>query len=123
MQIILAAALAILLLAGAGCGEDDEAPPETEVVPAAGPLTPPAGTPGVPAGSSYDLNGNEYLKLDPKQAEAVARDFVGDRPEDCEGADPGQVAAYATVSVGTDFPLTEPIVEVLTEGCAADLQS
>jgi len=123
MRLLVAAATAlVLLLAVAGCGDDDESP-DTQVLPAAGPLTPPSGTPGVPAGSRYDLNGNEYLKLDPKQAEAVARDFVGDRPEDCEGADPGQVAAYATVSVGTDFPLTEPIVEVLTEGCAADLQS
>jgi hypothetical protein len=119
----LAAALAALVLA-AGCGDsDDDYAPSAEPVPAAGELTPPSGTPGVPAGAKYDIANTAYLKLDAKGTVNVTSAFIKDHPKECKGADPGRVAAYAFTAIGTDFPLTAPLADVLTEGCAADLQS
>jgi hypothetical protein len=118
-----AAALAALVLA-AGCGGDDEgSAPPAEPVPAAGELTPAGGTPGVPRGAEYDLRSTAYLELSAKGTVRVASDYIDDNPEDCKGADPGRVAAYTYTAIGTDFPLTAPVAEVLKEGCAADLQS
>ena len=123
MRYSLATALAALVLA-AGCGGDDEGyAPSAEPVPAAGDLTPAAGTPGVPPGAKYDLKSTAYLKLDAKGTVKVATAFIKDHPKDCKGADPGRVAAYVYTAIGTDFPLTAPVADVLTEGCAADLQS
>lgn len=118
MRLLLAATLTIALLALAGCGGDEEST-TLDVVPAAGSETPPSD----PSGASYDINGNEYLKLSAKRARAVASDYVEDNPEECSGADPARVYAFAFSSIGIDYPLTEPIGELLAEGCAADLQS
>lgn len=112
-----------MALIAAGCGGDDDSVESAQVVPAAGELTPPARPENVPAGATYDLVGNEYQRLNPEDATTAAADYVEDNPGECEGADPERVAAYATTSVGTDYPLTEPIAELLAEGCAADLQS
>ncbi len=121
MRTVLSAALAMtLLLAGCGGGDGDLG---VTALPAAGELTPSANTPGVPTGATYDLDGNGYLALNAKQTVTAAKDFVKDHPKDCEGADPGRVAAYAYTAIGTDFPLTSPAADALSEGCAADLQS
>ena len=123
MRGALATGLAAVALIAAGCGGDDDSAESAQVVPAAGELTPPARPANVPAGASYDLVGNQFQKLSTADATAAAADYVDDNPSECEGADPERVAAYATTSVGTDYPLTEPIAELLAEGCAADLQS
>ena len=123
MRYPLATALAALVLA-AGCGgEDDGYTPGAEPVPAAGDLTPASGTPGVPPGAKYDMRSPAFQKLDAKGTVNVASAFIKDHPNDCKGADPGRVAAYTYTAIGTDFPLTAPLADVLTEGCAADLQS
>ena len=123
MRGALAISFVAIAMIAAGCGGDDDSVESARVVPAAGELTPPARPAGVPAGATYDLLGNEYLKLSTEKATKAATDFVDDNPDECEGADPKRVAAYSTTSVGIDYPLTEPIAELLAEGCAADLQS
>jgi hypothetical protein len=45
-----------------GC-DDDDARGAPRGVPAAGENTPPAGTPGVPDGASYDLDGAQWQRL------------------------------------------------------------
>lgn len=119
--VLTAAVVAALLLAG--CGGSDDPDLGVQPLPAAGELTPSANTPGVPTGATYDLDGNGYLALNAKQTVTAASDFVKDHPNACKGADPGRVAAYAYTSIGTDFPLTSPAADALTEGCAASLQS
>lgn len=121
VTIALAVAFAV-----AGCGgEEDKG--ATQFVPAAGENTPPDTTPGVKPGSSYDLNGNEWLKLGDNERFTAAQDYVADHPEECTtgagtaAADP--VRNWADASIGTDFPLNEPIAELLAEGYAAALQS
>lgn len=124
-SIATAAATLLILLPLAGCGGDDE-PTGPKVVPAAGADTP-METPGVPAGASYDVNGNEWLELGDADRLAAAGDFVADNPAACKGAegeaDPAPVADYADATLGTDYPLTSPVAELLAEGCAAALQS
>jgi hypothetical protein len=120
-RALLATAAACLGLLAGGCG--DEPADQSGAVPAAGELTPSGRTPGVPSGASYDVNGNEWLKLDAGERQAAASDFVADNPEDCKRADAGQVSDYADLVVGTDFPLTEPIAEALGEGCDVTLKS
>ena len=124
MRTVLAVGLAALALTPlvAGCGNDDSSA-DTQSLPAAGDLTPSGNTPGVPTGASYDLTSSAYLELDAKATVTVASAFIEDHPKDCEGAEAGRVAAYTFVAIGTDFPLTAPVADVLTEGCAADLQS
>jgi hypothetical protein len=119
--VLIATVTATLLFAGCGGDSDDDL--GVKPLPAAGSLTPAANTPGVPTGATYDLDGNGYLALTARETVIAAKDFVKDHPKDCEGADPGRVAAYAYTSIGTDFPLTSPAADALTEGCAADLQS
>jgi hypothetical protein len=114
--------IALVLVAGCG-GDDDESSAGAQPVPAAGELTPGTDTPGVPTGASYDMVAADYTELSAKATVRVADDFIDDHPKDCEGAEAGRVAAYAFVAIGTDFPLTAPVADVLTEGCAADLQS
>jgi hypothetical protein len=118
----LAAALVALAFA-AGCGGDDDSSSGVQPLPAAGELTPGSNTPGVPTGASYDISSTAYMKLSAKGTVRAASDYVDDHPKDCEGADPGRVAAYAFTAIGTDFPLTAPVADALNEGCAADLQS
>jgi len=122
---VLATAIVTLLVAApiSGCGEDDDSSAGAQPVPAGGALTPEGNTPGVPTGASYDLPSTAYLELSAKGTVKVATDFIDDHPKDCEGAEPGRVAAYTFTAIGTDFPLTAPVADVLTEGCAADLQS
>lgn len=115
----IAAALA-LLAAGAiaACGEDSGERP-----PAAGPYTPGSGTPGVPAGAPYDVDGRQWLDLGQRARFEATEAFIEDNPERCDGADVGAVAFYATNSFGTDFPLDVPAADALAEGCDASLQS
>ena len=125
--IATAGAAALLALVPiAGCGGDDEST-GPKVVPAAGADTP-METPGVPSGASYDVDGNEWLELGDEKRLAAAGDFVADNPDDCRNpddrdADPAVVRDYADASLGTDYPLTAPVSELLAEGCAAALQS
>ena len=113
------ALLAAALLAASGCGGDDDEESPVQPIPAAGENTPPSD----PSGASYEITGNEYLKLSAARAVVVASDYVADNRDICKGADPTRVADYASATVGNDFPLTEPIGELLAEGCAAELQS
>ena len=127
MRVALLVTIAALALLVAGCG-DDEDMGATGFVPAAGADTPSGATPGVPEGATYDVTGNEWLDLDDGDRLTAAADYVDDHPEECEAGE-GQVAAdekvrdWADVSLGTDFPLNEPVAELLAEGCAAALQS
>ena len=119
-----AALLALLPIAGCGGGDESTGP---KVVPAAGADTP-METPGVPSGASYDVTGNEWLELGDEKRLAAAGDFVADNRGECSNednreADPGVVRDYADASLGTDYPLTSPVSELLAEGCAAALQS
>ena len=123
MRGALAIGLVAVLLIAAGCGGDDDSVESAQVIPAGGELTPGPRPSNVPAGASYDLTGLEFSKLGTGQATTAAKDYVEFHPKECEGANPERVAAYAITSVGTDYPLTEPIAELLAEGCAADLQS
>ena len=107
--LLIAVIAATLLFAGCGGSGDDDL--GVTALPAAGDLTPPANTPGVPTGATYDLDGNGYLALTAKQTVTAASDFVKDHPKDCDGADPGRVAAYAYTAIGTDFPLTSPAAD------------
>lgn len=119
--IVLAAAV---MGGAAGCGGEDESEPgAAKGVPAAGENTPPAGTPGVPPGASYDLDGRGWRKLSRPEMFSAATDYIADNPEICKGADLGIVTFYVTNSYGADFPLDIPAADVLSEGCAASLQS
>lgn len=118
MRFLLVIALAALLLLAGGCGGGDESS-GVKVIPAAGDQTPPSDR----SVETYDIKGNEYLELEKGGALTAAGDYVDDHPDECEGADPKEVEAYATVSIGADYPLTALIGEVLAEGCAADLQT
>lgn len=123
----LAAAVVSLALALAACGDEEDLG-ATTFVPAAGENTPPDTTPGVPPGSTYDVNGNEWLKLSDEQRFIAAQDYVADHPEECRNGDGRDAAAdpvrdWADASIGTDYPLNAPIAELLAEGCAAALQS
>ena len=117
-----AIAICILALAAGGCGGEDEGDP-AEVVPAAGENTPPSGTPGVPAGAPYDIDGNGWVKLSKGEQFEVAAAYIEDNPERCGDAPVDAVAIYVTTSIGTDFPLYAPASEALAEGCAAAQQS
>jgi hypothetical protein len=109
----------------AGCGGDESTAPQ--YVPAAGDNTP-METPGVPSGAGYDVSAAEWLELSDGDRLAATTDFVADNPADCStaekrSADADPVRDYADASIGTDYPLSAPIAELLAEGCAAALQS
>jgi hypothetical protein len=116
---VLALLASATLLLGA-CGE---AEPERQSVPAAGENTPPAGTPGVPGGAPYDLDGRGWRRISPAEAERAAGAYIEDNPDRCRNADPAAVAEYVTPSYLYDFPLDIPAADVLAEGCDADRQS
>jgi hypothetical protein len=123
-RLLAAAAGAVLALALAACGGEENAPGAPEGVPAAGAYTPPSGTPGVPEGASYDVNGYEWQKLTQKQQFQAAGDFIAAKsPGRCKGAEVGQVVDYTTDSYGYDFPRDIEAAEVLAEGCDASVQS
>jgi hypothetical protein len=112
-----------LLALFAGCGGEEEGDP-AESVPAAGEFTPPSGTPGVPPGAPYDVDGTEWEALGDEQRLAAAEAYAADNPERC-GADPDleAVADYVTATYGLDYPVYAPAAELLAEACAADSQS
>ena len=118
-------ATSLLLATGAAaCGGEENAPGAPEGVPAAGPYTQPSGTPGVPEGASYDVDGYGWKKLKQAQQFEAADDFIAaNSPGRCKGANVGQVVGYTTVAYGNDFPLDIPASEVLAEGCDASVQS
>jgi hypothetical protein len=118
----LAAAI-VLVLPPAGCGDEENAPGAPPGVPAAGPYTPPSGTPGVPEGASYDVDGKHWLKLTQAQQFEAAGDFIDDNPSRCEDVDIGAVVDYTTDSYGYDFPPDIEASEVLAEACDASRQS
>lgn len=123
----LLTAVATLSLALFACGGERAQGGATQYVPAAGANTPPDVTPGVPPGSAYDVSGGAWLKLPREQRLLAARDYVADNPGACARADgrsaaAASVRAWADVSLGTDYPLNAPVVELLAEGCAAALQ-
>lgn len=122
MRIVLAAALLAIAAPLGACGGDDEST-GLQPIPAAGEFTPSADTPGVPAGASYDMNGNEWLQLEDLQRFEATQDYVADHPIECGKAAADPVRNYVDGSIGTDFPLNVPIAELLAEGCAAALQS
>ena len=112
--------LATLILVPAGCGSDDPEPPSR--VPAAGEFTPPSGTPGVPEGALYDLDGTEWLALGQGEQFDAAAAFIADRLDRCESAEPVDAVPYVSVSYGNDFPLDIPVADVLLEACDAAAQ-
>ena len=114
--------IVLCLLALSGCGGSEEGDP-AEVVPAAGENTPPSGTPGVPAGAPYDVDGNGWFKLSKGEQFEAAAAYIEDNPERCGDAPVDAVAIYVTNSYGLDFPAYVPASEVLAEGCAAAQQS
>lgn len=121
----MAATLAALALALAACGGEDDS--SGEFPPAAGELTPPSGTPGVPPGAGYDLTGNEWDELEGPERFEATQEYIADNPDECETA-AGSAAAdpvrdYADTALGTDYPFNAPLAELLAEGCAAALQS
>lgn len=118
----LAALILILTFAllATGCGSDDPEPPVR--LPAAGENTPPSGTPGVPEGALYDLNGTEWLALEQREQFDAAAAFIADRADRCEAATPASVVPYVTVSYGTDFPLDIAAADLLLEACDAAAQ-
>ena len=118
----LAAAVVLTLPRGA-CGDDEDAAGAPPGVPAAGPYTPPSGTPGVPEGASYDVDGRHWLKLTQAQQFEAATDFIADNPSRCEQVDVGAVVGYTTESYGYDFPPDIAAAEVLAEACDASRQS
>ncbi len=122
MRIALAATALAFVLALGGCGGDGDST-GIEPIPAAGEFTPSERTPGVPAGASYDVTGNEWLKLEDLDRFVAAQDYVADHPDECEGAAADPVRNFTDSSIGSDFPLNVPIAELLAEGCAAALQS
>lgn len=127
MRILALAVFAALALGLLACGDDEDLG-ATNFVPAAGADTPPDTTPGVPPGSTYDVNGNEWLKLTDDERFIAAQDYIADSPDECTNSDDRSAAAdpvrdWADGSIGTDFPLNVPIAELLAEGCAAALQS
>lgn len=115
--------LALALLAASGCGGDDDELGKAKGVPAAGANTPPAGTPGVPAGASYDVDGRGWERLSQTEMFTAATDYAEDNPAICSGVDVAAVSFYVTNSYGNDFPLDIPAADLLSEGCAADQQS
>lgn len=122
MRIALLAAVLAVALAFTACGEDEDK--GVSVVPAAGANTPP----DIASGTSYDVTGNEWLKLGNDERLTAATDYADDNPDECtnaddRSADPELVRDYTDASIGTDFPLNVPIAELLAEGCAAALQS
>ena len=117
--LILLAALAML----GGCGGEQSTVGEAKGVPAAGENTPPSGTPGVPEGASYDVDGYDWKKLSQSEMFTAATDYIADHPEICKGADVGIVSFYVSNSYGIDFPPDIAAADVLSEGCAASLQS
>ena len=117
------AASALIALPDPGCGDEQTPTGAPERVPAAGPYTPPSGTPGVPEGASYDLDGRKWLKLTQAQQFEAANDYIADNPDRCDGADVAAVVDYVTASYGFDFPPEIEAAEVLAEGCDASLQS
>ncbi len=117
----LLATIALILALGA-CGDDPAPPPEG--VPAAGVNTPPAGTPGVPEGAPYDVDGTGWAKLGKNEKFAAAEAFIAANPGRCDAdADVGIVTFYVTNSYGLDFPPDIPAADVLAEGCDAARQS
>lgn len=117
------AAVAAIVLPIAGCGDEQTVTGAPEGVPAAGEFTPPSGTPGVPDGASYDLDGHGWLQLTQAQQSETANDYIADNPDRCDGADVGAVVDYVSASYDFDFPLEIEASEVLAEGCDASLQS
>lgn len=122
MRVALPATLLAIAIALGACGGDEESS-GVQPIPAAGEYTPSDHTPGVPNGAAYDLTGGEWLKLEDLDRFEAAQDYVADHPGECEGAAADPVRNYADSSVGTDYPLTSPMAELLAEGCAAALQS
>ena len=114
--------IVLCLLALSGCGGSEEGDP-AEVVPAAGENTPPSGTPGVPAGAPYDVDGTDWSKLTKDERFEAASAYIEDNPERCGDAAVDAVAIYVTTSYGLDFPVYAPASELLAEGCAAAQQS
>lgn len=112
--------LALLPLA-AGCGDDDDPQGAPPGVPAAGELTPPSGTPGVPEDALYDVDGRGWARLSQSQRFDAANQYVRDNPERCEDADVGEVVGWVETSYGLDYPLDTAAAYVLEEGCAAAL--
>jgi hypothetical protein len=119
LAVAVVAALALAAIPGCG-GGGDEGPPS---VPAAGPDTPPSGSPGVRAGAPYDVDGRGWLELSQAEQFEAAGAFIEDHPERCADAAVGSVSFYATNSYGTDFPLDIAAADVLLEGCDAARQS
>lgn len=118
----LSTALVAACLLAAGCGgSDDEG--QSEFVPAAGENTPSAETPGLPPGALYDLDGNEWQDRTEDEQLEIAGDYISDNQSRCEGAEPDEVADYASVAWGLDFDRFTPAVEVLAEGCDGARQS
>lgn len=113
--------LCLAALALGACGEDEQSGPPS--VPAAGENTPPAGTPGVPDGAPYDIDGTEWAELSDSKRRDAARAYIDDNRSRCEGASPEDVAAYVSASYGFDFPPDIPAASLLAEGCDAALQS
>lgn len=125
MRVPLAASLLALVLAlGLGlaaCGDDQDL--GVQPLPAAGELTPPNETPGVPSGSTYDVTGSEWLDLEDLERFTATQDYIADHSDECGRAAADPVRNYVDASIGTDYPLNEPIAELIAEGCAAALQS
>jgi hypothetical protein len=123
VRAAVATSLLLAALALGACG-DDESTTGVQVVPAAGQYAQTDdSTPGVPAGSSYDITAREYLDLSDADRLTAATDYVAADRDACGGALPAKVRDYADVSAGADYPLTSPVAELLAEGCAAAEQS
>jgi hypothetical protein len=107
------------VLAGFGCGDDDEptAEPATTTQPAASsepddPGSPPEGAP------AYEGLGTWWTKLPDDQRLASAAEFVDDNPADCADVDPADLERQTGIAYGYDFPAAARVSEVMLETCA-----
>lgn len=71
----------------------------------------------------WDISGNRWLRISEGERSELAAQFIETEPERCDGAEPGEVAAYVTAVYAIDYPVETLAGVILPEGCDADLQS
>ena len=113
--------LALTVVFATGCGDEENTPGAPPGVPAAGENTPPSGTPGVPEGAAYDIDGRGWNKLSQSARFEATSEFIADNPDLCKDANVGEVVGWVETSYGLDYPQDTAAAYVLEEGCTAAL--